>query len=243
MKDETLLIHLNEERSGHSGPVVPPIHQSSLFTFPQWDDIDEAFDDPANSHIYTRGNNPSVNLVEEKIAKLCGGEKAKMFASGMGAISAAIMNCVKSGDHIVTVDGIYGPANNFISKYLHEKANITSTFIDGTDISNFKNAIKKNTSLIYLESPTSATFKLQDIEEVCKIAKKHNIKVIIDNTWATPLFQKPLRLGVDLEVHSCSKYISGHSDVISGVVIGKEDILNSISLNESALLGSSMSPI
>jgi len=243
MNDETLLIHLNEERSKHSGPVIPPIYQNSLFTFSKWDDIDKAFDDPANSQVYTRGNNPSVNLVEDKIAKLCGGEKAKMFSSGMGAISSAILNCVKVNDHIITVEGIYGPANNFISKYLYEKSNINSTFVDGTNINNFKNAITDNTSLIYLESPTSATFKLQNIEAICELAAEHNIKVIIDNTWATPLFQKPLKYGVDIEVHSCSKYISGHSDVIAGVVIGKEEIIDSITLNESALLGATMSPI
>src|SRR5699024_9456634 len=146
-------------------------------------------------------------------------------------------------DHIITVEGIYGPANNFISKYLYEKSNINSTFVDGTNINNFKNAITDNTSLIYLESPTSATFKLQNIEAICELAAEHNIKVIIDNTWATPLFQKPLKYGVDIEVHSCSKYISGHSDVIAGVVIGKEEIIDSITLNESALLGATMSPI
>lgn len=236
---QTKLIHYKE---GGNGSVVPPIYQSSLFTFENWDSIDKAFDDPFNNSIYTRGNNPSVSLVEEKIAILCGGERAKLFSSGMGAISSAILHFVKHGEHIISIKNVYGPANNFMNVYLKEKCNIETTFIDGKDIKDFENSIKDNTKLIYLESPSSAVFSLQDIKKVVALAKKNNIKTIIDNTWSTPIFQRPLEMGIDLEIHSCSKYIGGHSDVVAGVVVGKEIDIRSIFDREHAFLGAKLSP-
>ena len=236
---QTQLIHYKE---GGNGPVVPPIYQSSLFTFENWDSIDKAFDDPFNNSIYTRGNNPSVSLVEEKIAILCGGQRAKLFSSGMGAISSAILHFVKTGDHIISIKNVYGPANNFMNVYLKEKCNIQTTFIDGKDIKDFENSIRDNTELIYLESPSSAVFGLQDIKKVVALAKKNNIKTIIDNTWATPIFQRPLDMGIDLEIHSCSKYLGGHSDVVAGVVVGKEADIRSIFDREHAFLGAKLSP-
>lgn len=236
---QTKLIHYKE---GGNGSVVPPIYQSSLFTFENWDSIDKAFDDPFNNSIYTRGNNPSVSLVEEKIAILCGGERAKLFSSGMGAISSAILHFVKHGEHIISIKNVYGPANNFMNVYLKEKCNIETTFIDGKDIKDFENSIKDNTKLIYLESPSSAVFSLQDIKKVVALAKKNNIKTIIDNTWATPIFQRPLEMGINLEIHSCSKYIGGHSDVVAGVVVGKEIDIRSIFDREHAFLGAKLSP-
>lgn len=236
---QTKLIHYKE---GGNGSVVPPIYQSSLFTFENWDSIDKAFYDPFNNSIYTRGNNPSVSLVEEKIAILCGGERAKLFSSGMGAISSAILHFVKHGEHIISIKNVYGPANNFMNVYLKEKCNIETTFIDGKDIKDFENSIKDNTKLIYLESPSSAVFSLQDIKKVVALAKKNNIKTIIDNTWATPIFQRPLEMGIDLEIHSCSKYIGGHSDVVAGVAVGKEIDIRSIFDREHAFLGAKLSP-
>jgi len=236
---ETEMIHYHEVGSG---PVVPPITQCSLFTFDNWEAIDKAFDDPVNNSIYTRGNNPSVALVEEKIALMCHGEKAKLFSSGMGAISSAILHYIKAGDHIIAIKNIYGPTNNFINVYLKNKCNISVTFVDGRDIKDFEEAITKNTTLIFLESPSSAVFTLQDIKKVSALAKSKGIKTIIDNTWATPIFQKPLDMGIDLEVHSCTKYIGGHSDTVAGVVIGKTEDISQIFLQEHAFLGAKLAP-
>lgn len=236
---ETQIVHYGEDVSG---PVVPPIYQNSLFTFESWEAIDRAFDDPVANAIYTRGNNPSVSLVEQKIALICGGEKAKLFSSGMGAISSAILHCVKQGDHIISVKNVYGPANNFMSVFLKEKCAIETTFVDGGDINDFKNALRPNTALIYLESPSSAVFGLQDLRAVADLAKKHNIKTILDNTWATPVFQKSLEFGIDIEVHSCSKYLGGHSDIVAGVAIGSYEDISSIFLKEHAFLGAKMAP-
>lgn len=241
-KMETMLAHFGENRKQHAGAVVPPLYQNSLFTFENWDAIDEAFDDRANISIYSRGKNPTVHLAAVKIAKLAGGEKAKLFGSGMAAISAALFYCLNPGDHVIAVKNIYGPANNMLNVYLRKKMNIETTFVEGSDPEDFRRAITPRTKLIYLESPSSAIFSLQDIKAVTAIAREHGIRTMIDNTWATPIFQKPLAMGVDLEIHSCSKYLGGHSDIVAGVIIGSEKDLHAISVTEYELLGGIMAP-
>ncbi len=242
MKDETLLCFDDDEYEKNKGAIVPPIYQTSLFSFEKWDDIEQAFSNPDKSFIYSRLHNPGTRLVEKKIAHLAGGEDAKLTASGMGAISAAIMHFVNHGEHIITIKNVYAPANNFIAKFLKEKCNIESTFVEGTTLKQFQDAIRDNTRLIYLESPASITMELQDLEKIVALAKAKGIATIIDNTWCTPLFQKPLSIGVDMEVHSVSKYLNGHSDVVAGIMIGKEKDLNEILVEEHALLGAKMSP-
>lgn len=239
---ETILAHYGEERDKHNGAIVPPIYQNTLFAFESWDHIDNAFSDPINNNIYTRGNNPSVSIVEKKLAKIAGGEKARLFSSGMAAISSAIMSCVKANCHVITLRNIYGPAMNFLDNYLRDKFNVDVTFVSGESVEEIKNAIKENTTLIYLESPSSAVFSMQNLKAIADLAKKHNIKTIVDNTWATPIFQKPLELGIDLEVHSCSKYLGGHSDIIAGVIIGSAKDIDSIYQNEFLLFGAKMAP-
>lgn len=241
-KRNTILSHDDQSYSDYKGAIVPPIFQNSLFAFESWDAIDDAFADPSSSYIYSRLLNPTALIVEDKIAQIAGGEKAKLYASGMGAISAAILHCVKAGDHIVTIKNIYGPANSFISKYLVEKCGISVSYITGKDPKEFKTAIKKNTTLFYLESPASLTYQMQDLKAVAKIAKKHGIKTVIDNTWASPIFQRPLELGIDISVHSASKYLCGHSDVIAGVVIANAEIMDAMLMKEHALLGAKIAP-
>ncbi len=243
LKPETQITHYAEEREKYEGAVVPPIFQNTLFTFESWEAIDAAFDDRVNTPIYSRGKNPSVSIVEQKIAKLAGGEKARLFASGMAAITAAVMHFLNAGDHVIAINNIYGPANNLLSVYLKKKMRISTTFVSGNSVDEFKAAIKPDTKLIYLESPSSAVFSIQDIAAITKLARSRNIKTVIDNTWASPIFQKPLAMGVDLEIHSCSKYIGGHSDVIAGVVIGNTEEMDSISVNEFELLGGKIAPI
>ena len=243
LKTETLLQHFAEDRAENKGAVVPPIYQNSLFTFESWEAIDAAFDDRTNSFIYSRGKNPTVQIVEKKLAQLAGGEKAQLFPSGMGAISAAIFSCINSGDHIIAIKNIYGPANNFLNAYLKPKFNIDVSYVAGDDPEQFAEAMQENTKLIYLESPSSVVFSLQDIRTVTKIAKSKGIKTIIDNTWATPLYQNPLAMGVDLEVHSCSKYIGGHSDIVAGVVIGNTNDIDGISTREMEWIGAKMAPM
>ena len=193
--------------------------------------------------IYSRGKNPTVIAVEQKLAHIAGGEKAQLFPSGMAAISASCLHFLEPNDHVIAIKNLYGPASTLLKSYLAKKMNVETTFVTGEDIKDFENAIRPNTKLIYLESPSSVVFSLQDIEAVAQLAKKNNIKTIIDNTWSTPLFQKPLAMGIDIEVHSCSKYFGGHSDLIGGVVIGKKEDLDSIFLNEYEMLGPKTAPM
>ncbi len=239
---ETMLSHYAEDRSSAFGAVVPPIYQTSLFTFDSMQSISDAFNNSEESFIYTRGNNPTAKIVEEKIAFMENGECAKLFSSGMGAISSAILSCIKSGDHIVAVETVYGPTISLLAEYLLEKFDIKTTFVKA-DADEIINATKKNTSLIYLESPTSLVFEIIDLEKVTNYAKANNIKTIIDNSWSTPIFQKPLNLGVDISVHSVSKYISGHSDIVAGVVISTKERIKSILKQEHALFGAKISPL
>ncbi len=239
---ETLLCHDEPMAEGHFGAVVPPIYQNTLFAFDSWEGIDSAFDNMTENFVYSRLMNPTVEVAEKKIAAICGGEKAKLCASGMGAISAAIMHCIKKESHIITIKSVYGPANNFINVFLREKCGVEVTYVSGTRIEEFEQALRPNTSLIYLESPASMTFELQDLRAVAQLAKNRGIKTVIDNTWATPIFQKPIEMGIDLEVHSVSKYLCGHSDVVAGVVVGTKEDIDRIIVSEHALLGAKMAP-
>ena len=239
---ETRLMHSGEDRAAYHGAVVPPLFQNSTFTFEDWDAIDAAFDDRTNAYIYSRAGNPTVRLAETKIAELASGERARLFASGMGAISAAVLHGLRAGDHVIAVRNLYGPASNLLGGYLRQRMGITTTFVPGDEVSQFEAALTDRTRLIYLESPSSAVFGLQDIEAVAALARSRGIRTMIDNTWATPLFQRPLALGIDLEVHSCSKYLGGHSDLVGGVVIGSAADLEAISTQEAELLGGVMAP-
>ena len=237
---ETLLCHDSERN--YEGAVVPPIFQNSLFTFPDWEALDSAFDARQEHYIYSRGKNPTVDFAEKKLAALAHADRAILFTSGMAAISAAILFCVKPNSHIITVKNVYGPTSNFMANYLKEKLNIETTFISGENVETFQANIRENTTLIYLESPSSAVFSLQDLEAVAHLAKQHNIKTICDNTWATPLFQHPLDLGITFEVHSVSKYLGGHSDLVSGVIMGKKPDMEHLFCREYEWLGGKISP-
>ena len=239
---ETRLMHEGEDRRAYEGAVVPPLFQNSLFTFESWEAIDKAYDDRTQHFIYSRGKNPTVSVAERKLALLAGAEKAQLFPSGMGAISAAVLHCLRAGDHVVAVKNIYGPANNLLSKYLTQKMDIDVTFVPGDTIEDFEAALRDRTRLIYLESPSSAVFGLQDLRAVAALARSRNIRTIIDNTWATPVFQPALSMGIDMEVHSCSKYIGGHSDIIAGVVMGTAEDIDAIATREYEWLGAKTAP-
>ena len=241
MHPSTQLCHDDDKYFQHHGAIVPPIYQNSLFAFENWEAIDHAFDHPAEAPIYTRGTNPTVKVVEEKLAQLCRGEKARLFASGMGAIAAGILHCVKAGGHIISGQQIYGPANNFMNTYLKEKAGVEITYVENR-VEAFAKAIRDNTQLIYLESPGSLKFPIQDLKSIAHLAKSKGIKTMIDNSWASPIFQNPLAMGIDLEMHSCSKYLGGHSDIVAGVLIGRKKDLDAIQLIEQAWLGAKMAP-
>jgi len=240
--DERLskILYENEESGFAHNPVGIPIYETSIFHFENCEQFASSLEDEFGSRIYTRGNNPTVEVLEKKIAQMDFAEKAKVFASGIAAISAACMAFLSSGDHVVCVNDCYGWTRKLFDNYLN-RFGVEVSFVDGLDPSDYQKAMRKNTKIFYMESPTSMTFKLQDIEAITNIAKKNGIKTILDNSWATPYFQNPIKSGVDIVVYSASKYIGGHSDVVGGILTGSikdiEHIFNTEFMNIGAIPG------
>ena len=236
----TTAVHAGE-LAPSQGEVVTPIYQTSTFYFPTQDPLTWEGKVPEGSYIYTRWGNPTIRATEDKLAALEGAERGLLFSSGMAAITSTILSSVGKGDHLVSVEDIYGGTYSFIRSEL-PRLGVDITFVDTTDPGAIDKAIRPNTKLVYLESPTNPLLKLVDIKAVVKVAKAHGIKSMIDSTFATPINQRPLDLGVDLVAHSCTKYLNGHSDLIAGAVLGKEVDIESIS-RRRILYGGSMDPL
>lgn len=238
---ETLCMHIAEDRQAHYGAAAPPIYQNSTFTFPDSASFHARHDADAARFDYTRVSNPTTRILERKIAKLEGAEDCRAFGSGMGAIAAAVLSCLKTGDHIVTIETVYGPTRMFFSDFL-PRFGIETTYVRGTAVEDFERAIKPNTRVIFVESPSSLFFELQDLAAVAKLARQHGITTIIDNSNATPVFQNPIAMGIDLVMHTATKYIGGHSDVVAGLVAGSRERIEAIGRSESQLLGATCDP-
>lgn len=238
---DTIVTHAGDDPVRFLGAAAPPIFETSTFVFDSYEALEEAFATPEGHCLYTRGQNPTVRVAEEKIAALEGAESCRLFASGMAAISAVMLNAVQAGDHIISVGTVYGPAFNFLTKYL-PRFGVETTFVEGTEVAEFEAAIRPNTRLIYLESPSSHVMKLQDLTAVAALAQRHGIRTAIDNSYCTPLLQRPLDLGIDLTVYSATKYLNGHSDVVAGAVCGRLELMRSIAASEHQLLGGIIGP-
>ena len=236
-----ILNDLGENREKYFNAMSPPIIQTSNFVFPNVEDFRNAILDELNSHIYTKGNNPTVEILRKKIAALEGTDDALLFASGTAAISMTIMSCVGQGDHVICVRHPYSWTATVLSRYL-VKFGVTHDFVDGSDLNAIEALIKPNTKLLFLESPNTFTYELQDITAYVALAKKHNILTAIDNSHASPIFQQPAKMGVDMIIHSVTKYINGHSDVVAGVVCGSHEIISKMFINEFMILGGILSP-
>ncbi len=236
-----ILNELGEEREQYFNAVAPPIIQSSNFACKTVAQLRHMLQHEPEVHFYTRGNNPTVTILEQKIAALEGAEHAIAFGSGIAAVSAAVLSQVNAGDHIVSVKKPYTWTNALMRKLL-PRFGVEVTFVDGTDAENYRAAIQPNTKVLYLESPNSFTFELQDIAAVVAIAKEYNLVTIIDNSYASPLYQNPIKLGVDIVVHSATKYIGGHSDVMGGIICGTRETINKIFVAEYMTLGAVLSP-
>ncbi len=236
-----ILNELGENRDEYFRAVAPPIIQTSNFAFHTVEDLRKSFENEYATWIYSRGKNPTVEILKEKLAALDGAEDCLVFNSGAAAIFAAVLAHVKSGDHIVSVTGVYTSARRMFDIIL-PRFNVSVTYIDGSDINNFIAATKANTVLYYLESPTSWNFVLQDLEAVANLAKEKNITTICDNSFSTPLFQRPIDFGIDLSLQSATKYIGGHSDTVAGVVAGKKKTIEKIFNSEYMIIGSGIQP-
>ena len=241
MEISHILNELGEDRSQYFNAVSPPIMQTSNFVFDSFDDIRKAFENEDSAFLYSRGKNPTIEILRKKLAALDGAEDALVFNSGASAIFCSVLANVKTGDHIISVDKPYSWAWRMFDNLL-PRFGVKTTYIDGTKIENFENALRPETRIIYLESPNSGTFELQDLEAVAKLAKSRGIVTIVDNSYCSPIFQKPHALGIDLSLQSATKYLGGHSDTVAGVLTGKKEMLGKI-FNEQLLNnGSGISP-
>lgn len=236
-----ILNEFAEERALYFNAVAPPIMQTSNFAFNKVDDLRKAFADEYSSYLYSRGLNPTVDMLRKKLAALDGAEDCLVFNSGASAIFAAVIANVKSGDHIVSVNHPYSWAQRTFDVIL-PRFHVTTTYVDGTDIENFRKAIKPETSIIYLETPNSWDYALQDLEAVAQLARMHNIITICDNSYCTPLYQKPIELGIDMALQSATKYIGGHSDTVAGVLTGSKTMIKKIFNSEYLAVGSGIQP-
>jgi cystathionine beta-lyase/cystathionine gamma-synthase len=236
-----IINQLGEDREKYYNAVSPPVIQTSNFCFRSVEEMRNALPDEKGTHFYTRGNNPTADILCQKLAALEGADDALVFASGVAAISAAVLSQVKSGDHIICVDKPYSWMTRLLKDFLH-RFGVEHTLVDGREVANFEKAIQPNTRLIYLESPNSFTFELQDLQAVATLAKAHGITTIIDNSYSSPLYQSPIALGIDIVVHSASKYIGGHSDVVAGVICSGKAIIERIFYAEFLNLGGIISP-
>ncbi len=236
-----ILNELAEHREDYFRAVSPPIMQTSNFAFKKVADLRKSFENEYADFLYSRGLNPTVDILRKKLAALDGAEDCLVFNSGAAAIFAAVLANVKSGDHILSVKNPYTWAKKMFEDIL-PRFQVSHSYIDGTKIENFEKAIQPNTTVIYLESPNSWTYELQDLAAVASLAKKHGIITIIDNSYCTPLFQKPILLGIDLVLQSATKYISGHSDTVAGVLSGSGPMMERIFNSEYMNIGSGIQP-
>lgn len=236
-----ILNHLGEERSNYFDAISPPIIQSSNFHLKDIPTMRSAFSNEMKTHLYTRGNNPTVEILRKKLAALEHAEDALVFGSGIAAVAATFMNVLKSGDHVICVESPYSWAYFLLQSYL-PNYNITTTFVDGKSTEAIENAILPNTKLLYLESPNTLVLELQDLEECAKIAKKYGLITAIDNSYCSPIYQRPLDFGIDIVMHSVTKYLNGHSDVLAGAICSTKAIIKSIFENEFMAFGGIISP-
>ena len=236
-----ILNELGEDRDQYFRAIAPPIMQTSNFAFKKVDELRKVFEDEFSNYLYSRGLNPTVDILRQKLAALDEAEDCLVFNSGASAIFASVFSNVQSGDHIVSVRSPYAWAQKMFDNVL-PRFGISTTYIDGTNIENFERAILPNTKVIYLESPNSWEFVLQDLRAVADLARAENITTICDNSYCTPLYQKPIALGIDMVLQSATKFIGGHSDVVAGVLSGTRQMMKKIFDSELLNMGNGITP-
>jgi len=241
MNQSFIINQLAEDRANYFNAVAPPIIQTSNFAYPTVDEFAAAVANEKNEPIYTRGNNPTVDMLCKKMAALEGAEDCLMVGSGAAAITNSVVSQVSARDHIICVKDPYSWANHLMSKIL-TRFDVQTTFIDGTKIENFENACTERTRLIYLESPNTWTFELQDLKAIADLAKQKKITTAIDNSYCTALCQRPIELGIDMVIYSAAKYYNGHSDVVAGAICGSEEKITNIFHNEFMTFGNILAP-
>ena len=245
MKDygfNTRAIHGGSDGKNPDNALNPPIFQTSTFVFDDIDHVERVMSFESDDYVYTRGNNPTLRLFENRMAELEYGKGAVAFSSGMAAISSVLFSLLKPGDNVIVHRTLYGSSYTLTTQLL-PKYGVEYKVVDLTDLEELNESIDSNTRVIYFESPSNPDLSIIDIREVARIARERNIKVVVDNTFASPCFQNPLKLGADVVVHSATKYICGHGDVVGGVAIAQDtDYINSLKFEYMCEFGGVMSP-
>lgn len=238
---ETEVIHKGYHATQHQGSLAPPIFQTSTFVFDSAETGAARFAGEQEGYIYSRLSNPTVAMLEERIAAMENGEKGLAFGSGMAAVSAILLGLTKTGDHVLCSEGVYGCTFGLL-QLMEEKYHITHNFHSMDDEDSIRSAITDHTSVIYIESPINPTMKLVDLEMIARIAKEFGIPVVVDNTFSSPYLQRPLDLGCDVVIHSATKYLCGHGDVIGGLAVGKKELMSHLAMTTQKDIGGVMSP-
>jgi cystathionine beta-lyase/cystathionine gamma-synthase len=236
-----IINELGEDRTQYFNSVAPPIWQASNFAFEEVEKFAHAFKDERNEYLYSRGINPTTDILRKKLAALEGAEDCLLFNSGAAAIFAGIFTFLKAGDHIVSVKNPYSSAKKMFDAIL-PRFNVTVTYTDGKTIEQWQKATQPNTALYYLESPNSWTYELQPLQEIARFARQKNIVTFIDNTYCTPLYQNVMELGIDIAMQTATKYIGGHSDTLGGVLCGSHALMKKIFDTEFMTIGSGLQP-
>ena len=239
---ETIAVHAGAEQvEKHFGAVSVPIYNASLYAFADAETGGKIHNYQAEGYFYSRLGNPTTEALEKALCELEGGEDALCFASGMSAITTTILGLVQTGAHIVAPESHYATTGSFLG-FLAENFGVETTFVDATNAENYKKAARDNTKIFYIETPANPTLQITDISEAAKLAKEAGAISVADNTFATPFNQNPLALGVDLVVHSATKYLGGHSDLSAGAVVGKREIVDKIRHSTMKLFGGCLAP-
>lgn len=238
---DTKAIHAGQSPCPVTGFHVTPIYQTSTFVFEDVDQGARRFAGEEAGYIYTRLGNPTQTELEAKMAALESAEAGLATASGMAAISTTLVSLLKKGDHIVAGDTLYGCTHGFISEILPQYG-VEVTMVDTTDPKNIEAAMKPNTKVVYVETPANPTLSIVDLRKVAEISHRHGAKLVVDNTFMSPYFQRPIELGADIVVHSATKYIGGHGDVIGGIVVGKKEVIDNIRMPYLKDFGGVMAP-
>jgi methionine-gamma-lyase len=238
---ETSVIHEGYNSKDMLGSLSTPLFQTSTYTFDTAEQGERRFAGEEDGYIYSRLGNPTVSVLEERIAALENGERGLAFGSGMAAVSAILFALIKANDHILCSPGLYGCTFGLLSM-MKEKFNVSFDFSSMETESEIHMKITPETTCIYVETPINPTMKLIDLEMVARVAKEYGIPVVVDNTFASPYLQNPLDLGCDVVVHSATKYICGHGDVIAGLAVGKKEFLDHVAVTTLKDIGGVMSP-
>ncbi len=228
------------EKPDKVGAVATPIYETSVFAFTSTKELVDVISGKAEGYLYTRFDNPTVRTVERKMALLEESEDAAAFASGMAAITTAVLTIVSKGDHVIASRDLYGGTLTFFQEVL-PKFGVEVSLVDAANLGELENAIKENTRIIYAEIPTNPTLKIVDLSGLASIARKHGITTIVDNTLATPYNLKPINFGIDVVVHSATKYLSGHNDVTAGIVCSTKEFIQNLKRNRK-IFGGTLNP-